>query len=77
MSELTTPDGQALPIHAAPYKINGQRPPIRRAAPMCRSPSRNTNELQVLDAFGLQHGQEVRLWPNLLAGTAVFKLQRL
>jgi methionine biosynthesis protein MetW len=35
------------------------------------------NELQVLDAFGLQHGQEVRLWPNLMAGTAVFKLQRL
>ncbi|MFD0666570.1 CaiB/BaiF CoA transferase family protein [Ramlibacter sp. MAHUQ-53] len=27
------PDGQALAIHAAPYKINGQRPPIRRAAP--------------------------------------------
>ena len=35
------------------------------------------NELQVLDAFGLQRGQEVRLWPNLMAGTAVFKLQRL
>jgi len=34
------------------------------------------NDLQVLDAFGLQHGQEVRLWPNLMAGTAVFKLQR-
>ena len=34
------------------------------------------NELQVLDAFGLQHGQEVRLFPNLMAGTAVFKLQR-
>lgn len=27
------PDGQTLPIHAAPYRINGQRPPIRRAAP--------------------------------------------
>jgi formyl-CoA transferase len=25
--------GQALSIHAAPYRINGQRPPIRRAAP--------------------------------------------
>lgn len=35
------------------------------------------NDLRILDAFGLQHGQEVRLWPNLLAGTAVFKLQRL
>ena len=34
------------------------------------------NDLQVLDAFGLQHGQEVRLFPNLMAGTAVFKLQR-
>jgi methionine biosynthesis protein MetW len=34
------------------------------------------NNLQVLDAFGLQHGQEVRLLPNLMAGTAVFKLQR-
>ena len=34
------------------------------------------NNLQVLDAFGLQHGKEVRLWPNLLAGTAVYKLQR-
>jgi formyl-CoA transferase len=27
------PDGQALSIHATPYKINGQRPPVRRAAP--------------------------------------------
>ena len=34
------------------------------------------NKLQVLDAFGLQQGQEVRLWPNLMAGTAVYKLQR-
>ncbi len=25
--------GQSLSIHAAPYRINGQRPPIRRAAP--------------------------------------------
>ena len=35
------------------------------------------NDLRILDAFGLQHGQKVRLWPNLMAGTAVFKLQRL
>jgi methionine biosynthesis protein MetW len=35
------------------------------------------NDLRVLDAFGLQHGQEVRILPNLMAGTAVFKLQRL
>ena len=34
------------------------------------------NDLQVLDAFGLQEGREVRLWPNARAGTAVFKLQR-
>jgi methionine biosynthesis protein MetW len=35
------------------------------------------NDLSVLDAFGLQHGHEVRFLPNLMAGTAVFKLQRL
>ena len=34
------------------------------------------NHLQVLDSFGLQNGQEVRLLPNLMAGTAVFQLQR-
>ena len=34
------------------------------------------NQLQVVDAFGLQNGQEVRTWPNLMAGTAVYKLQR-
>ena len=34
------------------------------------------NKLQVLDSFGLQDGQEVRLWPNAFAGTAVFKFQR-
>lgn len=28
-----TPEGQTLPIHAVPYRINGERPPIRRAAP--------------------------------------------
>jgi methionine biosynthesis protein MetW len=32
------------------------------------------NGLKVLDSFGLQHGQEVRLLPNLMAATAVFKL---
>ena len=35
------------------------------------------NDVRILDAFGLQHGQEVRLWPNLMACTAGFKLQRL
>jgi len=34
------------------------------------------NQLRVLDAFGLQEGREVRLWPNALAGTAVFQFQR-
>jgi hypothetical protein len=34
------------------------------------------NQLKIIDSFGLQEGQEVRLWPNLMAGTAVFKLQR-
>ncbi len=34
------------------------------------------NHLRILDAFGLQHGQEVRTLPNLMAGTAVYKLQR-
>jgi formyl-CoA transferase len=28
-----SPDGRTLSIHAVPYKINGRRPPIRRAAP--------------------------------------------
>ena len=34
------------------------------------------NDLKILDCFGLQEGLEVRMWPNLMAGTAVFKLQR-
>ena len=34
------------------------------------------NRLRVHDAFGLHNGQEVRLLPNLMAGTAVFQLQR-
>jgi len=34
------------------------------------------NDLHILDAFGLQEGREVRVWPNALAGTAVFKFQR-
>ncbi len=34
------------------------------------------NRLQVLDAFGLQGGHEVRWLPNLRAGTAVFKFQQ-
>jgi len=34
------------------------------------------NQLKIIDSFGLQEGQEVRLWPNLMAGTSVFKLQR-
>jgi len=34
------------------------------------------NRLTILDAFGLQDGQERRLLPNLTAGTAVFKFER-
>ncbi|HMN55881.1 MAG TPA: methionine biosynthesis protein MetW [Ottowia sp.] len=34
------------------------------------------NGLKLLDAFGLDEQRVVRRWPNLLAGTAVFKLQR-
>ena len=34
------------------------------------------NGLQVLDSFGLQNGQPVRLLPNWFAGTSVYKLAR-
>nr|WP_207794056.1 methionine biosynthesis protein MetW [Ramlibacter algicola] len=34
------------------------------------------NRLAILDAFGLQEGEEVRVLPNLRAGTAVFKFER-
>jgi methionine biosynthesis protein MetW len=32
--------------------------------------------MHIEDAFGLEEGREVRLWPNLLASTAVFKLSK-
>ncbi len=32
--------------------------------------------LRILDAFGIQHGRCVRLWPNLRASVAVFKFER-
>jgi methionine biosynthesis protein MetW len=32
--------------------------------------------LRILDAFGLQDGEVVRRWPNLLASVAVFKFER-
>ena len=32
--------------------------------------------LAILDAFGIQAGQVVRAWPNLLASVAVFKFER-
>ena len=31
--DLVDDEGRTLPVHAAPYKINGRRPPIRRGAP--------------------------------------------
>jgi methionine biosynthesis protein MetW len=34
------------------------------------------NGLHVTDSFGLQDGQRVDVWPNLMAGTAVFKFER-
>jgi methionine biosynthesis protein MetW len=34
------------------------------------------NQLKVSDRFGFQDGHTVRTWPNLMAGTAVFKLSR-
>ena len=32
--------------------------------------------LRILDAFGIERGEAVRRWPNLLAGVAVFKFDR-
>ena len=32
--------------------------------------------LRILDAFGIQHGEPVRRWPNLRASVAVFKFDR-
>ena len=32
--------------------------------------------LRILDSFGIQDGEAVRRWPNLLASVAVFKLER-
>jgi methionine biosynthesis protein MetW len=34
------------------------------------------NGLSLLDSFGLQAGEVVRLWPNLRASVAVFKFER-
>ncbi|MES3010846.1 MAG: methionine biosynthesis protein MetW [Pseudomonadota bacterium] len=34
------------------------------------------NRLRILDAYGLQDGHDIRLWPNARAGTAVFKFER-
>ncbi len=33
LAEQPTGDGRTVAVHAAPYRINGQRPPIRRTAP--------------------------------------------
>jgi len=47
--EQPTPDGRSVPVHAVPYHINGERPPIRRPAPAVGQdtarwfPSDNTN----------------------------------
>lgn len=34
------------------------------------------NRLRILDSFGIQSGQVVRTWPNLLSSMAVFKFDR-
>ncbi|HEY4080673.1 MAG TPA: methionine biosynthesis protein MetW [Burkholderiaceae bacterium] len=34
------------------------------------------NELRVLDSFGIQNGEEVRRFPNLMSSMAVFKFDR-
>jgi methionine biosynthesis protein MetW len=34
------------------------------------------NQLEILDEFGLQDGQEIRFWPNARASRAVFKVRR-
>jgi len=34
------------------------------------------NGLEVIDSFGLQSGEVIRRWPNLLASVAVFKFER-
>jgi methionine biosynthesis protein MetW len=34
------------------------------------------NGLRILDSFGIQAGEIVRTWPNLLASVAVFKFER-
>ncbi|MES2423571.1 MAG: methionine biosynthesis protein MetW [Pseudomonadota bacterium] len=34
------------------------------------------NRLRILDAYGLQDGRDVRVWPNARAGTAVFRFER-
>ena len=34
------------------------------------------NGLRILDAFGIERGQAVRRWPNLLASVALFKFDR-
>ena len=34
------------------------------------------NQLRILDAYGLHNGAEVRMLPNLRAGTAVFRIAR-
>ena len=34
------------------------------------------NGLRIIESFGWHEGHEVRLWPNLMASTAVFKFER-
>jgi methionine biosynthesis protein MetW len=34
------------------------------------------NKLRIIESFGLNGGEQVSMWPNLMAATAVFKFER-
>jgi len=37
----------------------------------------NKNNIRILDSFGIKEAEQVRLWPNLMAPTAVFKIEKI
>ena len=56
--------------------LMGRMPVTKRLPYQWYDTLARSNGLQVLDSFGLQNGQPVRLLPNWLAGTSVYKLAR-
>ena len=62
--------------HVVPGFAEGMVSVQDEASQLCATLLPLAPGLRVLDAFGLQDGQRVDTWPNLMAGTAVFKLQR-